>query len=73
MTDAPTNNAPIPPEQRYTRRLTDKVLIAYHQACDQQDMKVARHLLDVLNLVITRTPTLPAGDERRATWFGRAP
>jgi hypothetical protein len=30
---------------RYTRRLSDKVLIAFHHACDQSDFEVAEQLL----------------------------
>jgi hypothetical protein len=26
---------------RYMRRLSDKILIAFHQACDQQDFELA--------------------------------
>ena len=33
------------PPRRYTRRLSDKILIAFHQACDQDDIEVARCLL----------------------------
>jgi hypothetical protein len=54
------------PEPRYTRRLSDKVLIAFHHACDQADIEVAAKLLTVLEFMINRTPDLPAGRERRA-------
>jgi hypothetical protein len=50
---------------RYTRRLSDKILIAFHQACDQRDTEVAVDLLDVLEFMINRAP-LPDGRERRA-------
>jgi hypothetical protein len=34
------------------RRLSDKVLIAFHLACDQHDLEVAERLLAVLEMVI---------------------
>jgi hypothetical protein len=57
---------PIPfPEPRYARRLSDKILIAFHQACDQGDIEVAGSLLSVLEFMISRAPNLPTGRERR--------
>jgi hypothetical protein len=53
-------------EPRYTRRLSDKILIAFHLACDQGDTEVAGELLNVLEFMISRTPKLPTGSERRA-------
>ncbi len=49
---------------RYSRRLSDKVLIAFHQACDQDDFDVAERLLQVLEVMLTRRP-LPADANRR--------
>ena len=61
--DSPKSlGAPMP---RYTRRLSDKILIAFHQACDQRDVEVAAALLGVLEAMSTRTPNLPGGRERR--------
>jgi hypothetical protein len=54
------------PPPRYTRRLSDKILIAFHQACDQADVDVATELLNMLEFMIKRTPALPAGTDRRA-------
>ena len=52
------------PIGRYTRRLSDKVLIAFHHACDQHDFEVAGQLLHVLEMMLKRQPlTL---DNRRA-------
>jgi hypothetical protein len=61
----PINSAP-DPAPRYTRRLSDKILIAFHHACDQADIEVAGHLLDLLEFMIMRTPSLPIGTDRRA-------
>jgi hypothetical protein len=51
---------------RYTRRLSDHVLIAFHHACDQGDIEAARRLLDVLEFMVRRPPRVPGGRERRA-------
>ena len=51
---------------RYTRRLSDHVLIAFHHACDQGEIEVARRLLDVLEFIVRRPPRGPGGGERRA-------
>jgi hypothetical protein len=51
---------------RYTRRLSDKILIAFHHACDDRDIEVAGRLLGVLEFMITRAPVLPAGRDRRS-------
>jgi len=48
---------------RYTRRLSDKILVAFHQACDQADFEVAEHLLRVLELMLARRP--PSLDQQR--------
>lgn len=50
---------------RYIRRLSDKILIAFHQACDQHDLVVADQLLRVLEMMLTRQP--PEGNRRRNT------
>ena len=50
---------------RYTRRLSDKILIAFHQACDQDDVEVAERLLTVLEMMLSRRLLTPGGDRRR--------
>ena len=37
---------------RHTRRLSDKILIAFHQACDLADFEVAERLLKVVETVL---------------------
>jgi hypothetical protein len=59
MSDAQIDDRPAAPVQRYTRRLSDKILIAFHQACDQGDFQVAERLLTVLEVTMTRAPTPP--------------
>jgi hypothetical protein len=60
--DAMTATAP-----RYTRRLSDKILIAFHQACDQADFDVAECLLKVPESMIAAQRRMRAlrGSERR--------
>ena len=50
---------------RYTRRLSDKILIAFHHACDQADFDIAEQLLAVLEVMLTRRPLTPDGTRRR--------
>jgi hypothetical protein len=50
---------------RYSRRLSDKILIAFHHACDQSDLIVAEQLLHVLETMLRRAPTVPDGSRRR--------
>ena len=51
---------------RHTRRLSDKILIAFHQACDQEDLEVAEQLLRVLELMLTRRPSAQDQQRRRS-------
>jgi len=51
---------------RYTRRLSDKILIAFHHACDQGDFEVADQLLRILEMLITRRPLTADGNRRRS-------
>ncbi len=51
---------------RYTRRLSDKILIAFHHACDQGDFEVAEQLLRILEMMLTRRPANPDGNRRRS-------
>jgi hypothetical protein len=54
--------------QRHThRRLSDKILIAFHQACDQADFEVAEQLLSILDTMASamRLPRAQRGTERR--------
>jgi hypothetical protein len=54
-----------PSTPRYSRRLSDKILIAFHHACDQGDFEVADQLLHVLEMMLTRRPLTPDGTRRR--------
>ena len=49
---------------RHGRRLSDKILVAFHHACDINDFEIAESLLRMLELMLTRRPT-PADLGRR--------
>lgn len=51
---------------RHTRRLSDKVLVAFHHACDTSDLEIAEHLLNILEIMLTRRPTHVDGNRRRS-------
>lgn len=52
-------------QPRYARRLSDKILIAFHHACDERDIEVAWELLNALEFMTLRRSVLPTGAERR--------
>jgi len=52
-------------QPRYTRRLSDKILIAFHHACDQNDFEIAEQLLRILETMITRRPAAPDQNRRK--------
>lgn len=61
--DSARASAHSPP--RYTRRLSDKILIAFHHACDQGDFEVAEELLRILEMMLTRRPVSPDLNRRK--------
>jgi hypothetical protein len=50
---------------RHSRRLSDKILIAFHHACDQGDYEVGEQLLRILEMMLTRRPVSPDTNRRR--------
>jgi hypothetical protein len=46
------------------RRLSDKIRLAFHAACDEGEVEIAQRLLVQLEQLIER-PVLPTGVERR--------
>jgi hypothetical protein len=54
-------------QERYSRRLSDKIQAAFDHACDEGELTVAAELLETLELVLLRTPPRP---ERRETVVG---
>ena len=61
----PDESAQIPAGRRHTRRLEDKLLIAFHHACDVSDLEVAAQVLAILELMIQRRPVQPDSSRRR--------
>jgi len=53
------------PPPRHTRRLSDKILIAFHHACDQGDYEVAEDLLRIIEMMLTRRPVSPDVNRRK--------
>ena len=51
-------------QERYSRRLSDKIQAAFDHACDEGELIVAGELLQTLELVLLRVPPRP---ERRET------
>lgn len=51
---------------RYSRRLSDKILIAFHHSCDQADFEVADQLLHVLEMMLRRRVVGPDINRRRS-------
>jgi hypothetical protein len=66
MTRRPHDPSRAKSRPRYTRRLSDKILIAFHHACDQEDLEVAAWLLDVLESLTRRPYTQPIGTDQEA-------
>ncbi len=57
----PAGSAP-----RYSRRLSDKILIAFHHACDQGDYEIAEQLLHILENMLTRRTVAPDANRRKS-------
>jgi hypothetical protein len=51
---------------RHNRRLSDKLLLAFHQACDQENATVALQLLTILESMLTRRPRHVEFNRRRS-------
>ena len=63
--DAPADAHRAGPAARHARRLSDKILIAFHQACDQGDHEVAHELIRVVELMLMRRPVRPDANRRK--------
>lgn len=55
-----------PSVPRHTRRLSDRVLTAFHAACDEGDLGVAESLLQILEMMLARRPPVPGSTRRRS-------
>ena len=67
--DSPQPDSPIPTTatsvRRHTRRLEDKLLVAFHHACDVSDVEIARQVLSIVELMLARRPAQPDPNRRR--------
>ena len=54
---------------RGRRRLSEMILVAFHQACDQADLEVAEQLIKILEMVLHR-PTHHPERRRKETFVG---
>ena len=59
--DATTSTHPT----RHSRRLSDKILVAFHHACDTGDLEVAEQLLSLLEWMLARRTVPPQANRRR--------
>lgn len=62
--DLPRPSLPSQPS-RYNRRLTDKIFLAFHHACDQDDLQVATQLVSILEMLTARIPLNENANRRR--------
>ena len=51
---------------RSGRRLTEKILLAFHHACDDGEYDVAEQLLQILEATLTRRNTLMDSTRRKS-------
>ncbi|HYZ21083.1 MAG TPA: hypothetical protein VE690_02895 [Rhodopila sp.] len=60
-----TSDASGPPQREWTRRLSDKLRLTFHTACDEADYTVAEHLLNTLCKHTVKPSVVPAEGDRR--------
>ena len=53
------------PTLRHTRRLSDKLFVAFHQACDTAELDVAEKLLEILEKMMNKPNLIKEGNRRR--------
>jgi hypothetical protein len=54
------------PQPRQGRRLADKILVAFHHACDAQDLVVAEQLLRTVESMLTRRGVASEHNRRKS-------
>lgn len=64
--DDATREGGSPNALRYSRRLSDKILVAFHHACDESEVEVAEALLRTTEALITRRVATPDAHRRRS-------
>jgi len=65
VTDAPAEARAEPAVPRHSRRLSDKILIAFHHACDQRELEVATQLLQIVETILRRQGPNADANRRR--------
>ena len=65
MSDDAEHRAAPTSHLRHTRRLSDKLLIACHHACDTGDLQIAEHLLGIIETILMRHTAHADGNRRR--------
>jgi hypothetical protein len=64
-TDRDATLEAVPPKiPRHTRRLSDKIFVAFHQACDTIELDVAEQLLEILEKMMSKRHTANEGNRR---------
>ncbi len=63
LTETPEGSTPLAAARG--RRLSDKILVAFHHACDAQDLLVAEQLLRTLETLLMRRGVPPEQNRRR--------
>ena len=53
-------------QPRDGRRLTDKLILCFHQACDARDFEVAQRLLQVVESVVTNRRQIIPFERRKS-------
>ena len=64
--DIDTSARPAGGAPRYSRRLSDKILLSFHHACDQGDYEIAEQLLRILESMLTRRSVPPDVNRRKS-------
>jgi hypothetical protein len=50
----------------HRRRLSDKILVAFHHACDDRNLEIADQLVKTFECLLSKGFTNPAQDRRKA-------
>ncbi len=65
LDDAAVLERPPAAPRQQGRRLSDKILVAFHHACDLEDFEVAVELLHIVEVMLTRKAPAQNNGRRR--------
>lgn len=65
LDDLDTGGGGAPAGVRHSSRLSDKILVAFHHACDQDDLEVADGLMRIVEKLVERRLAPPDANRRR--------